>query len=308
MIENNKIDIVDSGDLRKYYTIIPNIIIDMELDQYSFRLYAVLKRIAGEKGRCWKSVKNLSAISNMSVGKVTAAKKILIKNNLISVTKRMKTDETHDTDLITIVDVWVDNMGKYSKNTTKSMPSCGDVPHEMNDVPHRTESINNSHIKNQLPEFSKKIEGNDNEWQDEVPNTSIQVKEEEELPEDKKKESDQLSNKKKRKTRALKIEKDNPSLYPLAKAIAEVTYTNFENNKPKLFQLAKQLQNNNNATSEQVYKQFGSGGYWYNDKFNKSVNRKPTIQNIREKWGMLVDDPMKPIEIQGSGFEYLLTQ
>ncbi|GAF99333.1 unnamed protein product, partial [marine sediment metagenome] len=40
---------------RAYFTMMPNIIDDMGLDPYAFRLYVHLRRVAGENGACWQS-------------------------------------------------------------------------------------------------------------------------------------------------------------------------------------------------------------------------------------------------------------
>jgi hypothetical protein len=46
---------------RKYFTAIPNIILDHpELDIYDQMLYIHIKRIAGDNGQCWASIRYLA--------------------------------------------------------------------------------------------------------------------------------------------------------------------------------------------------------------------------------------------------------
>jgi hypothetical protein len=44
----------DAGDLRKYRTEIPNLVLELGLSPYALALYVHLKRTAGQDGACYK--------------------------------------------------------------------------------------------------------------------------------------------------------------------------------------------------------------------------------------------------------------
>lgn len=96
---------------RKFFTMIPNLIDDMALDPYAFRLYVHLRRVAGEQGACWQSTRTLASACRMSTGKVSAAKKALLDEGLIILEKRA--GDTGNYDHITIVDIWEENIQAY---------------------------------------------------------------------------------------------------------------------------------------------------------------------------------------------------
>jgi len=104
--------IIDAGDLRKYFTQIPNMVDDAGLTVYEFRLYAHLKRVAGDRGRCWQGTETLAASCNMSGGSISKAKHGLKEKGLISIEK--KTDSRKMYHEITVIDVWPQNFAKYS--------------------------------------------------------------------------------------------------------------------------------------------------------------------------------------------------
>lgn len=96
---------------RAYYTMIPNMVDDLELSPYAFRLYAHLRRVAGENGSSWQSTRTLAKKCKMSTGKVSDSKKELQHARLIMITKcRCDRGEYDD---ITIVDIWKENNALY---------------------------------------------------------------------------------------------------------------------------------------------------------------------------------------------------
>lgn len=112
------------GDLRKYRIELPNLIDDMELSIYAFRLYVHLKRVAGSDGACFQSTKTLAKHCGISIGKIVEAKKELADKGLINIEKRDRTK--NETDLITIYDIWPQNFAFYSRIEE------GDPVHHMN--------------------------------------------------------------------------------------------------------------------------------------------------------------------------------
>lgn len=108
--------VTDLGSLHKYRTETPNIVDELDLDPYEFRLYSKYKRIAGDQGMCIKSNKNLAQECKMSVRKLQQVKKSLAEPRellggkaLIRITERKTKQGDPDTDLVEIVDIWPDN-------------------------------------------------------------------------------------------------------------------------------------------------------------------------------------------------------
>lgn len=115
-IEERKILIREQGnDLRKYRTEIPNIVMDMELSLYEFKLYCHLKRVAGGEGECFQSTKTMAKLCGMSYGKISESKRGLAERGLIVIHERNR--EQGETDVITIVDLWPQNFAHYAKST-----------------------------------------------------------------------------------------------------------------------------------------------------------------------------------------------
>ena len=134
-------EIRDISSLHKYRTEMPNIIDELELDPYEYRLYCKYKRIAGDQGMCIKSNKNLADECKMSVRKLQQVKKSLAQprellggKSLITITERKTAKGDPDTDLITIVDVWPENflyfIQKKSKGGASAAPGVVHKVHE----------------------------------------------------------------------------------------------------------------------------------------------------------------------------------
>lgn len=104
----------DAGDSRRYFTQLPNIIDDADLSVYAFRLYVHLKRVAGEDGKCIQSERTLAKACHMSAGSINNAKKVLEKAELIQIEIITNEHGEFDSDEITIMDIWRENMNHYS--------------------------------------------------------------------------------------------------------------------------------------------------------------------------------------------------
>ena len=131
--------VIDSGDLRQYRTEIPNLIDDMDLSVYAFRLYVHLKRVAGasEDGACWQSTRTLAKHCGMSVSKVSQSKQELVDAGLIEIDqggwKRGKAD------IISICDIWPQNFVRYSseipvRDTNTNGQTCSRHEHPVRDT------------------------------------------------------------------------------------------------------------------------------------------------------------------------------
>jgi hypothetical protein len=90
---------------------IPYVIDDIDLSLAAFRLYAHLKRVAGEDGVCWQSQALLENHCHMTGRTVVKAKKELESYGLIKI-DRVK-DKHKVIHQITIVDIWAKNHRRY---------------------------------------------------------------------------------------------------------------------------------------------------------------------------------------------------
>jgi len=118
-----KFCITDDGTERKYFLILPNIVDDMGLSPYAFRLYARIKRRAGENGLCFENSKHLAEGCNMSAGSVSKAKRELIEAGLITITTIPGRHGEFDHHEIRIRDIWAVNIEKYV-NKSQSESAC----------------------------------------------------------------------------------------------------------------------------------------------------------------------------------------
>ena len=159
----------DAGDPRKYFTQIPNMVDDMDLSFYAFRLYFHLKRVAGDEGTCWQSTTTLARACKMSPGKVSAVKDELVKSGLIKIDYVDNPHGGRDFHHITILDIWTQNTSNFTYFITETATSSPDElasslhegatsrdelassPHELKNNP-----IKNNPIKNKGTSGGKK--------------------------------------------------------------------------------------------------------------------------------------------------------
>lgn len=127
----------DESDLKKYRTEIPNMIFDIGLTPYEVALYGHFKRVCGAEpgGMCWKSVSTLSRETGMSAGRVSEARAELARRGLIHM-RQPKGPGTGVT--VTIVDIWPQNMVRYSAEGNPSQYEGG--LHNMKGYPSRSET------------------------------------------------------------------------------------------------------------------------------------------------------------------------
>ena len=98
--------------LRSNFFMVPNKLDDLDLDPYEMRLYIHLKRVTGENGECWQSVRTMAAKCKMGKDTICRAKKSLQDKGLILVEKGDRHEE--ESDSITIVNIWDDTL--YAQN------------------------------------------------------------------------------------------------------------------------------------------------------------------------------------------------
>lgn len=158
--------IKDNGDLRKYRTELPNLIDDLKLSVWAFRLYVHLKRVAGDEGACWQSTATLAESCLMSEGTVSNAKVELVEKRLISIESHQLERGGRAAHLITINDIWLENFLKYSGRTScdeqpSSLHEVASSPHEQPSSPHEIKKeplVKKQPIKNQGRDQSRASE------------------------------------------------------------------------------------------------------------------------------------------------------
>jgi len=137
---------------KSYFFMIPNLIDEMGLSVYAFRLYCHFKRVTGESGECWQSTATISEACQMSTGSVSNAKAELAEAGLIRVEKRIAKGGARDSDLITITDIWEKNRSKVqpiSLDEGGSSPGeGGSSPHETKNTPIKNTPVLNEDAKN----------------------------------------------------------------------------------------------------------------------------------------------------------------
>jgi hypothetical protein len=110
---------------RSHFTMIPDMVGDLDLDPYTFRLYCQIRRVTGDAGNgrvdaaCWQSTATLAAICRMSTGKVSQSKRKLVQQGLIRIEKRLGPGGYHDH--ITLVNIWPNNHRHFDR--TPASPS-----------------------------------------------------------------------------------------------------------------------------------------------------------------------------------------
>jgi predicted transcriptional regulator len=120
---------------RKYFTATPNMILDHpELDIYDQMLYIHIKRIAGDNGQCWASIRYLAGKMKVSKSQVQKSLQKLLKLGLIrhAGTKKIK---TRPRNVYEIVDIWEMNLNYYSNhqnNTSETIENQEEVIHNHN--------------------------------------------------------------------------------------------------------------------------------------------------------------------------------
>jgi hypothetical protein len=108
------IEVRDEGDLRKYRTEIPNIVLEKGLSPHALALYVHLKRTAGGGGLCYKSTRRLAEETGISTGKISEARTELEKHELIAVNRPKDKRKAAE---VTIVDVWPENFAHFAKRS-----------------------------------------------------------------------------------------------------------------------------------------------------------------------------------------------
>lgn len=118
--------IEDGGGDRKYFTIIPNFVLNHS-SHWDREVYIQMKRIAGEHGRCWTSRNTLAKQCGISVRKLDECLKYLMEHEWI---RRIGTRKVsgmkggvQEVYEYQIVDLWRKNISFYEGGAGGALPS-----------------------------------------------------------------------------------------------------------------------------------------------------------------------------------------
>lgn len=128
---------------RPYRTELPNLIDDLDLSVYAFRLYVHIKRVSGANGgSCYQGTRALAEHCHMSVGQISKAKQELLDKGLVTKTQRPVSGGLVDD--LTPVDMWDQNYERYGVHTVNTTvqeantlePETGKGVHTVNEGVH----------------------------------------------------------------------------------------------------------------------------------------------------------------------------
>jgi hypothetical protein len=115
--------LLDKSQDRRYFTIIPNLlwVSELGLRPTDFKLYATIKKVAGETGECFMNTRNLAKEAGISVGATSEGKSRLEAAGLIIIVAKPRRRGGQPIDHITIVDIWQRNV-EYFMSQEKCSP------------------------------------------------------------------------------------------------------------------------------------------------------------------------------------------
>lgn len=166
--------IKDENSDHKFFSILQNILSNIDLTAFERSLYWAIKESSGERGSCTKSYAKLAKSSGMSLNSVKRTIKSLEKPNLvlgkplIIVKDRLTEFGDRDTCEIVLVDLWNDNIKFFQKNigqATQSPPPPSQAPGQATQSqgvrPHRADGqlsqSYNKDIKNPMNKISSPL-------------------------------------------------------------------------------------------------------------------------------------------------------
>lgn len=127
------IQIIDNSNDRKYFSIIPNYIVNHS-NHWEQSLYLVMKRLAGEKCICFASQGTLAKLMQCSQPIVSRTLKLLEQRKWIKRTGRL-TGETHLIPEYEIMDIWKINVDYYQeKRNTKPQNSLNELKRQTTEL------------------------------------------------------------------------------------------------------------------------------------------------------------------------------
>lgn len=137
-----------------HFAMIPNMVDDMGLSPYAYRLYGHLKRVTGEGGACWQNTQELAKVCGMSTGMISKAKKELMGTTpplIVVVLTSHPKEGKFDYHEITILNIWDENKRRYGSLYEQSVHKVNSErsPHEQHGSLYEPKNnpIKNNHKK-----------------------------------------------------------------------------------------------------------------------------------------------------------------
>ena len=116
----NKFKIIDESGDHKYFTIIPNYIVNHST-VYEQAIYLYMKRVAGETGTCWSSAKQIGMKLGIARNTVAKYRDELVKRGWIEKVGQKKIGATNQiAPEYKIIDLWHLNSQHYQRKTKSS--------------------------------------------------------------------------------------------------------------------------------------------------------------------------------------------
>lgn len=119
------VSLKDSSNPQKYYAVIEHMA-DDDLDVFEYRLYGHYKRVCGQEGACWESVRTTAEKCGMSAGMVSKARRGLVEKGFISetvITKDSAAGKSYTVGIaVELVDRWLENVKRYSPSEQGCSP------------------------------------------------------------------------------------------------------------------------------------------------------------------------------------------
>ena len=244
---------MDNKPVRKYFAQIPNMIDDADISASAYRLYGHIKRVAGDDGVCWQSLRTLAKTCHIAINTVRKAKDELVEQGFISI-EVMKTDDGYTSHRITVVNIWNDNEEFYSvSNLTQGVSNL----------------IQGCAYIDTKEDLTKKIKEDPIYFDCDSDGNTIA----------------------KKKTKKEKVTTDG--LFDLACAMAEVSGMSFAANKSRIFREARELIKDDRVSGALVRILYSKGGLWYLNDWRGQKGDPPKLAQIRETMFSLKRDPIK---------------
>ena len=111
---------------RDNFTMVPNIVMTLDLTGNELRLYLQIKMLAGEDNVCWQNGEQLAKGCHMSEGAVVNAKAKLISEGLIIIEPHVQGNRSPHR--IKVVEVWHKNHARYHQVPLTSPGELSDRP------------------------------------------------------------------------------------------------------------------------------------------------------------------------------------
>ncbi len=254
---------LEVGGEHLFFAMIPNMIDDLDLSPYAYRLYGHFKRVAGEGGKCYQNTQMLADACHMSGGMVSRGKAELLNKNLITLERSSRPGGGRGKDQIRIVDVWIENHKQFSQR--EQSPAIGEQGEQFSQGERQSSQGENSIF------------------------TTRDAKEDPTLRKPNKEKGDTAP--------AVPLIQQSNLIHALAKSLASVCLLDYASNAESLLSEARKLSRakppSPPPTPDLILFVYGRDGPWYRDDFRGKKGEPPTPSQVRQTWMRLTSMEVK---------------